>query len=301
MSRMPAVSLAAVPTRRSRTIDLATEFEKRGFTGIYCPSLGDPIALCHSIAHVTNEIHFGTAIQPIYYRHPVELARVSAFIQEISNGRFHLGIGVSHGPVHGRFKLNVGKPLADTRQYVEAMRAAEKETGPLPPITLATLRSKMLELAVEISDGAVWANGSRSFMPEQLKAIPQTKRDADFFVGDMIPTVIDDDEKAAAAVNRKTLTGYVSLPNYRNYWRAAGYVEEMDAIEKAIEAKEFDKLPSLMSDKWLSDNTLYGSVSKVREGVEAWFDAGISTPILVPSSANGGQMVAIEELFAAFA
>ena len=34
-----------------------------------------------------------------------------------------------------------------------------------------------------------------------------------------------------------------------------------------------------------------------REGIEAWFDAGIKTPIIVPSSANGGQFAAFEEFF----
>ncbi len=298
MARMPAMSLAAVPTRRAKTLEVATEAEKRGFTGLFCPSMGDPIALCQSIAHVTNEITFGTSIQPIYYRHPVELARTSAFINEISNGRFRLGIGVSHGPVYKRYGLTPGKPLSDIREYVGAMREAEKEAGPLPPITLATLRSKMLDLALEISEGAVWANGCRSYMPEQLKA---TAGKENFFIGDMIPTVIDDDKDAAGAVCRKTLTGYAQLPNYRNYWKQCGYVEEMDAIEKAIEAKEFDKLPSLMSDKWLSDNTLYGSATHVRDGIEAWFDAGVTTPIIVPSSTKGGQMKAIEEFFALYA
>ncbi len=298
MTRMPAMSLAAVPTRRQKTLDVAVEAEKRGFTGIYCPSMGDPIALCQSIAHVTNEITFGTSIQPIYYRHPVEMARTSAFIHEISNGRFRLGLGVSHGPVYQRYGLSVGKPLADIRDYVAAMREAEKEAGQLPPITLATLRNKMLDLALEISDGAVWANGCRSQMPEQLKAVSGKEN---FFIGDMIPTVIDDDKDAAAAVNKKTLTMYVQLPNYRNYWKACGYVEEMEAIENAISAKEFDKLPSLMSDKWLSDNTLYGSATEVRDGIEAWFDAGVTTPIIVPSSTKGGQLTAIEEFFALYA
>jgi alkanesulfonate monooxygenase SsuD/methylene tetrahydromethanopterin reductase-like flavin-dependent oxidoreductase (luciferase family) len=55
-----------------------------------------------------------------------------------------------------------------------------------------------------------------------------------------------------------------------------------------------------MSDRWLSDCTLYGSVGEVREGIEAWFDAGVKTPIIVPSSTSGGQAKAFEELFAAF-
>jgi hypothetical protein len=100
---------------------------------------------------------------------------------------------------------------------------------------------------------------------------------------------------------RKTLTGYVMLPNYRNYWLEAGYEEEMRVIQDAQQDNAIDKIPSLMSDKWLSDVTLFGSAAEVREGVEKWYAAGVKTPILVPSSASGGQMKAFEELFAAFA
>ena len=74
----------------------------------------------------------------------------------------------------------------------------------------------------------------------------------------------------------------------------------MQGIEKAIEAKDYDQIPHFLTDKWLADTTLFGTATQVRDGVEAWFDAGIKTPILVPSSANGGQMVAFEEMFAIF-
>ena len=302
MTRMPAIHFAASPGRRLQVIDLAREAEKRGFPGIYCATAGagDCVGLCQAIAQATNTIAMGTTIQPIYYRLPAELARSAAFIHEISGGRFRLGVGVSHAPAHAAHGVTVGKPLGDMRAYVAAMRAAAATTGPLPPIVLATLRSKMLALAVEIADGAVWANGSRSHMPTQLELVPQDRRDAGFFLGDMAPTVIDADEAAAKAVLKKTLTNYCRLPNYRNYWKEAGYVEEMAAIEAAIEAKDFERLPGLMTDRWLADNTLFGSPTKVRDGIEAWFDAGITTPIIVPSSTSGGQARAVSELFAIF-
>jgi alkanesulfonate monooxygenase SsuD/methylene tetrahydromethanopterin reductase-like flavin-dependent oxidoreductase (luciferase family) len=299
---MPAIGLGASSGRRLGVIELAKEAEKRGFTGIYCPTAGgvDCLALCQAIAQATNTIHVGTSIQPIYFRLPAELARGAAFIHEISGGRFRLGVGVTHAPVHAAHGLNVGKPLADMRAYVAAMRAAEPTTGPLPPIVLATLRSKMLALAAEIADGAVWANASRSYAPTQLAQIPPAKRDAGFFIGDMAPTVIDEDETAAKGVLKRTLTLYCRLPNYRNYWKEAGYVEEMEAIEAAIAAGEADRVPALMADRWLADNTLFGSPTKVRDGIEAWFDAGVSTPIIVPSSTSGGQAKGVAELFAAF-
>lgn len=300
MSRMPAVSLAAVPGRKARTLELVTEIEARGFAGIYCPSFGDAMGLCQAIAHLTDTIEFGTAIQPIYLRHSSDIAAHAGTIQEVSGGRFRLGLGVSHAPANSRLGIDTGRPLTDTRAYVEGIHAAERSAGELPPIVLATLRDKMVDLAVEIADGAIWANGSRSHMAHSLARIPAEKKGAGFFIGDMIPTVIDDDVEAARAVNRKTLSGYVTLPNYRNYWKAAGYEEEMTAIEAALERRDRDAIPGLMSDRWLDDCTLSGPVSRVREGVEAWFDAGITTPVLVVSSTKGGQFVAFEELFAAY-
>jgi alkanesulfonate monooxygenase SsuD/methylene tetrahydromethanopterin reductase-like flavin-dependent oxidoreductase (luciferase family) len=295
--RMPALSLVAMPGRRLKTLELAKEMEDRGFEGIFGPSFGDVISLCLSIGHVTERIPFGSSIQPIYLRPAADLAATASYLAEVTGGRFHLGLGVSHGPVHKRLGVQVGKPLADTRAYVETIRKVIGDAA-CPPIVLATLRDKMLQLAIEIGDGAVWANASLSHMPAQIAMIPT---DRSFFVGNMIPTVIDDDRDAGRAVNRKTLTGYVSLPNYRNYWKAAGYVEEMEGIEKALAAGDMDSVKTFMTDRWLDDCTLSGSASQVRDGVEAWFDAGVSTPIVVPSSTSGGQLKAIEEIFAAYA
>ncbi|MBI2765680.1 MAG: LLM class flavin-dependent oxidoreductase [Chloroflexi bacterium] len=298
MAQMPALSLAAVPGRRRTTVELATEIERRGFQGIYCPSFGDAMGLCLSIAGATKELRFGTSIMPIYMRNAYDMAQSAAYIHEISGGRFYLGIGVSHGPANARLGVRTGKPLSDTRDYVAKMRASEKVVGELPPLVLATLRKKMVSLAVEIGEGAVWANASRSHMGDSLAGIPAGR--ADFFIGDMIPTCIDDDRDAAANVMKRTLTGYVSLPNYRNYWKEAGYTEEMEAIEHAIEKGDRESIPGLMSDRWLSDSTLYGPVKDVRNGLEAWFAAGVRTPIVVPSSTKGGQLKAFEEIFAAF-
>lgn len=300
MTRMPALSLAAIPGRRKATIELAVEIEKRGFSGIFAPSMGDSMALCEALAFVTNEIVFGTSIMPIYFRQVTDFAQTASFIHEVSEGRFRFGIGVSHEPALRSRGIAAGKPLTDTRNFVEQLRAVPR-AGELPPIILATLRKKMIGLSEEIGQGMVFANGARSYMSESLSSVSASARSSDdFFIGDMIPTCISDDIEAAKAVNRKTLTSYAMLPNYRNYWKEAGYVEEMNGIEAAIEAGDRDRIPHFLTDKWLADTTLFGTATQVRDGVEAWFDAGIKTPILVPSSAKGGQMVAFEEMLAIF-
>jgi alkanesulfonate monooxygenase SsuD/methylene tetrahydromethanopterin reductase-like flavin-dependent oxidoreductase (luciferase family) len=294
----PALSIVATSGKRRAILDLAVEAERRGFAGLACPSLGGTMGLCVSLAHETTTIPFWTSIQPIYYSHPVESANTAAHINEMSGGRFRFGIGVSHGPVVQRLGVSTGKPLSDISDYVAAMKANERFGGALPPLWLATLRDKMLTLATDIADGAVWANASLSHMVAQLDRVPAARRDG-FELWNMVPVVIDDDVDAARAVNRKTLTGYVSLPNYRNYWRAAGYQEEMDAIESALNAGDKDRVTSLMTDRWLDDSTISGSAGAVRDRLEEWSSTGVQ-PIAVMSSTSGGQAKAIGELFAAY-
>ena len=298
MAQLPAVSLAAVPGRRAKMIEVAQELEKKGFPGIYGPSLGDSLSLCNAIALSTKTIEIGTSITPIYTRNVVDFAQTAGFLHEISEGRFRFGVGVSHAPAMNRMGITQGKPLADMKQFVEDIKAVPR-VGDMPPIVLATLRKKMIQLAEEIGDGMVFANGARSHMTDSLSVLKSESRTGDnFFIGNMIPTCISDDKEAAATVNRKTLTSYAFLPNYRNYWKEAGYEQEMTDIEDAIEKKDLDRVPEYLSDRWLADTTLFGSASEVREGIEAWFESGIKTPIIVPSSAAGGQMQAIEEFFA---
>src|SRR5439155_24932199 len=145
------------------------------------------------------------------------------------------------------------------------------------------------------------ANASRAHMAASLAALPAAQRaDPGFLIANMIPTCISDDIAAAQAGHRRTLTRYAMLPNYRNYWKEAGYGEEMTAIEAALAAGREADIPALMSERWLADATLFGTAAQVRDGVLAWIDAGVTTPVLVPSSASGNQMAAIAEIFAAF-
>ncbi len=115
-----------------------------------------------------------------------------------------------------------------------------------------------------------------------------------------MPTCIDNDRAAAAAVMRRMLVGYVKLPNYQNYWIEAGYEDEMRAVRAAVARADDAAVQAAMSDRWLSDVTLFGPAAEVRAGVDAWRAAGVRTIILVPSSTRGNQIVAFEELLAAF-
>ena len=111
MARKPALSLAAVPGRRSATLELAQRIEKEGYAGIYCPSMNDGLALCEALAQATKTIPFGTSIANIYTRHASDFAKTASFVHEI-----------------------VGRalPLRDRREPRAHASAAGREAGEAP-------------------------------------------------------------------------------------------------------------------------------------------------------------------------
>ena len=263
---MPAISLVAVPGRRRTTVELAQQIERRGFAGIYVPSMFSNISLCHALAWNTERIPFGTAISPIYAATPGEFAQSAAFLHEVSGGRFRLRHRREPRPAHIRMGVVPGKPLADTRAFVEKF-ASQDDIGTLPPIVVAALRRKMVALAGEIGQGVVFANASLSHMRDlagsaagrqaRRSGLPHRQHD---------PHLHQRRHQAAMAVNRRTLTGYAFLPNYRNYWKEAGYMEEM-ARDRAGHRRRTarDDVPKYLTDRWLADNTLFGPAAQVRD------------------------------------
>ena len=126
----------------------------------------------------------------------------------------------------------------------------------------------MIALSAEIAEGLVFANASCAHMGESLGTLSAAKRgDPDFSIGNRIRTCISDDVDEARAVLRKTMAHYWAMPNYRNYWKEAGYLDEMTAAEAAIAEGRTDELPKYLSDRWLADCTLYGSAARIREGL----------------------------------
>jgi alkanesulfonate monooxygenase SsuD/methylene tetrahydromethanopterin reductase-like flavin-dependent oxidoreductase (luciferase family) len=298
---LPALNLVAAPGQRRATLEIAREIERRGFAGISVSSQYSNMAQCLGLAFATERISFATAIAPIYARTVDECANEAAYIHEISGGRFQFGIGIAHAPTLVRMGVTPGKPLGDIRAFVSKYKSYEG-VGTLPPVILAALRKRMVALAGEIAEGVVFANASRAYMAQSLAALPAAKRnDSDFFIGNRIRTCICNDEAEAKAVLRRTVSNYALMPNYRNYWKEAGYTEEMTAVENAVAQGRTDEVAKYLPDRWLADVTLFGPAAKIREGVEAWRAAGVKTPVLVPLSADGDQRTAIQEVFRAFA
>ena len=234
-SPLPALNLVAAPGRRRATLDLAREIERRGFAGISISSQYSNMSQCLGLAFATERIPFATAIAPIYAATAEEFANNAAYLHEVSGGRFQFGIGVAHAPALQRMGVTPGKPLADIRAFVAK-------------ITIAMTASARCRRSFSPHCASAWSRWrprlptawslpmpARSHMAASLAVLPAEKRDdPNFFIGNRIRTCICDDEAEAKAVLRRTVTNYALMPNYRNYWKEAGYVEEMTAIENAV-------------------------------------------------------------------
>ncbi len=277
----PYLMIRDAPASRAEQMAFVQELERRGFPGVWAPSRGDNLALLLAILDRTERIQVGTGIAHIYLRHPDLMGQAGSLIEELHPGRLLLGLGVSHQPIHEALGLSVGRPLADMREYVAAMRAST-DGGPFPRLVLATLRKRMTALSGEIAEGALWANGLRSHMAASLAGIPADRRDG-FFVGNILTTAVVDDRSAALAAARDGLRNYFRLPYYQAYFEEAGYHDEVAAARAGIAAGDGEALLAAISERFIADSCLVGTASEVREQAEAWAEEGV-TLVLAPSA-----------------
>lgn len=133
----------------------------------------DVLSTYAAAAQQTSNLIFGTAIVPVYPRHPLTLARQVIALNDLAPGRLRLGVGVSHrSDIEGEYGIAMGKPLEYLREYVGVLRMALwqgrvdfrgtyfaskmkfRRTAKVP-ILIAALRERAFALAGEISDGAI--------------------------------------------------------------------------------------------------------------------------------------------------
>ena len=119
---MPTPSRTACFLDVGRSLDEATErvrvAESLGYESVWLSHIAarEPLQVVNHFAHHTERMRFGTGVTPIFVRHPALLAQEAATLDEITGGRFSLGIGTSHKiTVEGWYGLTLGPPNRSTR------------------------------------------------------------------------------------------------------------------------------------------------------------------------------------------
>lgn len=261
-----------------RTATQAAEFAKRleslGYAALWIPeTVGrHPFAHAGWLLANTEKLVLATGIASIYNRDPGAAMSGAKTLAEQSGGRFVMGLGVSHQPlVQGVRGHEYGKPYSTMKNYLETMAKMPYqavEPAEPPPVVIAALGPKMLELA------ATKANGAHPYF-----ATPEHTRQAREIMGPdaMLcveqKVILETDAAKARELARGVARIYTSLPNYRNNWLRLGFEE-----------RDFENGGS---DRFIDATFAWGNLGAIRERLDAHYEAGASHVCVQPVNPNG--------------
>ena len=272
--------------------DLASEAESGGFEAIFSPEVPPYSAIANAqvFAEVTSTIKVGTWITNIYMRQAVATTAEALTVQEVSEGRMVLGLGVSHKPVNDRYGIDMGNPIEKMREYVTAVKSFADGSSPLLtikrqltklPVYIAGLTRGAAELAGEVADGFMPYLATPEYI-QKLKAsimdgASKTGRDSsDVDITSGIPSFISDDLDAARNSGKRGLSGYTRFPFYQRMLRNIGFGDVIDKIQDGTNPAE------AFSDDLLDAIALVGPPDRCRARLEDHRSAGVDLPIIVP-------------------
>lgn len=206
--------------------EVAAELDQAGWPTLWIPeTVGrDPFVAAAMILEAAPRMKVATGIASIWARDALTTANATRTLNEAYDGRFLLGLGVSHHTLTEWVrKHQYAKPLTRMREYLTAMdkaRFAGVQPAEPPSRVLAALGPKMLELSAELADGA-----HPYFVPPEHTAIAREAIGAGKLLAVEQMVVLETDPSAAREIARKHMGIYLGLPNYANNLIRMGYSE----------------------------------------------------------------------------
>jgi len=282
-------------------IETAQRVEALGYSALWHPMAmrRDLFVIAGSLLANTKRLILATGIIPIFERVPAVMAAGQRSLDELSGGRFLLGLGVSHPPiVEGMHGLVYGPPVASMRRYLDALDrgpdfsallgpkaagapadAPVVQTG--PPRVLAALGPKMLALSRERAQGA-----HPYFMPAEHTRDARAILGPDVWLCPEVKVVLESDPRRARDAARAAGAVNIALENYRKTWRRYGF-SDADFANGG-------------SDRLIDGLVGWGSAQQIERFLRAHLDAGatqVCVQVVHPDGPDAGpHWEAIEAL-----
>ncbi len=236
-----AGATAAAGKSLQAIVDYSKMAEERGFDSIWLANIFgiDAVAACGIAGWETSRIEFGTAVTPTFPRHPTALAQQAVTTGVACDGRFTLGIGLSHKlVVEGMLGLSYDRPAAHMKEYLQIIgpllkgeavdysgeQYRSKVALDVPgaaevPLIVAALGPAMLKLAGTYTDGTTtWMTGPKTIESHIIPAISKAAQEAGRAAPRIVcglPIVVTNDVAGAREKIAKDLAMYGMLPSYR--------------------------------------------------------------------------------------
>jgi alkanesulfonate monooxygenase SsuD/methylene tetrahydromethanopterin reductase-like flavin-dependent oxidoreductase (luciferase family) len=300
--------------------ELARLAEANGFDCAWAGEANnkDPTVMLSAIAAVTTRLKIGSAIYHILGRTPATLALQAVGLDELSCGRFLLGIGSSNPTIAKWHGQALDQPLSRVREYVEIVRAAMggeklsfegkfyaaqnfkmafKPSGRAIPIYLAAFGPKMTRLAGRIADGVLinMANPTevRRISEEVKRGAEEAGKDpARVQIICKIRCSIAASTEAARDALSHALTYYALADYYRDLLGRMGFAAEVEAMRSAWRTGGFHSARKLVSDRLFAGLPLIAATSAqdVLEQITPYAVVG-ATRIILPYVAASDDVV----------
>ncbi|HET6167403.1 MAG TPA: LLM class F420-dependent oxidoreductase [Marmoricola sp.] len=321
-----------MPGTSTDIVTLAQEAETLGFSAVWAAEAygSDAVTVLATLAVRTSTIDIGSAVMQIPARTPTMTAMTAATLDEVSEGRFRLGLGVSGPQVsEGWHGVRFARPLARTREYVEVVRRAlSRETVefsgefhvlPLPdgpgkplhlmlhpvrehiPLYLGAIGPKNLELAGEIADGWLPLFFAPGYVEDSLHhlAVGRSRagNQAAFDIAPTVPLVCGRDPEACADPVRSFAALYVGGMGSReqNFYHALacrmGFTEAAEEIQRRYLAGDRAGASAAVPAEFIDATSLLGDAHRIAERLGAFADAGVRTLNVMPHGADTGERV----------
>jgi len=246
----------------------------------------DPFAQLAAVADVSGSMALGTSIVNIFGRDPMASRMGAMTLHELTGGRFALGLGVSH--LHLVQKLRghaYEKPLTRMREYLEAYGQMPYR-GPTidgpdgsaaqPPVLIAALGPRLLELAATATDGTLpfFVTAERiAWMRGVLDAAAPADRPRPV-IATAVAAVVGDDESARSAA-RAWMQPYCRAENYQRSLVAQGFGPA--DWEPPYSGRLVDALVA------------WGSAEQVRARIAEFHAAGADHVAIIPLGTDGAN------------
>jgi coenzyme F420-dependent oxidoreductase len=296
------LSLPAITTPSlDRVLTLGRRAEELGYDGISIPEVSgrDAVSVLGAMAPETDEITLANDVFSIYSRSPTLLAQTGATLQELSGGRFRLGVGMSSEPlVRNWLGESFDRPLRRLRETIEIMHATwtgdpvnydgdifELEgmrlgcepPDPAPPIDVGTLGPTATELTGRFADG--WFPQLFSFdgLEDRLADLHRGCELADRDPDEVRVTLglrcfASDDPEAARKRARKDVAFMIGAygPYYRQSIAEQGYEDVTQNVRSAWKDDDRDAMRAAIPDELLDQLVAVGSPADVRNTVKSF-------------------------------
>jgi len=305
-------------------LELARTAEQLGYDSVWTAEAygSDAATVLAWLAAGTSRIKLGAGILQIPARSAAMTAMTAATLDNLSGGRFLLGLGTSGPQVSEGFHgVRFGKQLQRTRDYVAVVRLAlahqkvefhgETLDLPLPdgpgkalkltirpvqqpiPIYLAAMGPKNVALAAEIADGWLPVFFSPEHTAEVRAPLLEGAQRAgrsleDFRICPTVNVLISDDLESARHAMRPALGLYVGgmgskEQNFYNRLVASyGFEREAELVQELYLAGRKSEALMALPDELIDAVSIAGPRSRAKEKIRAFRDAGVDTLIVAP-------------------